>query len=110
MSAESAQTTPERSEPVTTEHRLKELGITLPAPPEPFGAYAEAVQTAPWGLSSQKLTAAVSNFGGLGSFGTHSLAPHAINDSDRADPLPHLEVIRHQSVGLDRGRQCPDIG
>ena len=27
------------------EQRLKELGITLPAPPEPFGAYAEAVQT-----------------------------------------------------------------
>ena len=25
--------------------RLKELGITLPAPPEPFGTYAEAVQT-----------------------------------------------------------------
>src|SRR5207245_928930 len=25
--------------------RLKELGIKLPAPPEPFGAYAEAVQT-----------------------------------------------------------------
>lgn len=27
------------------EQRLKELGITLPAPPAPFGAYAEAVQT-----------------------------------------------------------------
>src|SRR6267143_1553686 len=27
------------------EHRLKELGIKLPAPPEPFGTYAEAVQT-----------------------------------------------------------------
>jgi enamine deaminase RidA (YjgF/YER057c/UK114 family) len=36
---------PERSEPVTAEHRLKELGIILPAPPEPFGTYAEAVQT-----------------------------------------------------------------
>ena len=45
MSADSAQTTPERSELVTTEHRLKELGITLPALPEPFGTYAEAVQT-----------------------------------------------------------------
>jgi hypothetical protein len=45
MSAESAQTMPERSELVTAEHRLKELGITLPAPPEPFGTYAEAVQT-----------------------------------------------------------------
>ena len=27
------------------EQRLKELGIKLPAPPEPFGVYAEAVQT-----------------------------------------------------------------
>jgi enamine deaminase RidA (YjgF/YER057c/UK114 family) len=29
----------------SAEQRLKELGITLPAPPEPFGAYVEAVQT-----------------------------------------------------------------
>jgi enamine deaminase RidA (YjgF/YER057c/UK114 family) len=27
------------------EERLKELGIELPAPPEPFGSYVEAVQT-----------------------------------------------------------------
>jgi enamine deaminase RidA (YjgF/YER057c/UK114 family) len=27
------------------EQRLKELGIGLPAPPEPCGVYAEAVQT-----------------------------------------------------------------
>src|SRR5580700_1980571 len=27
------------------EQRLKELGIELPAPPEPFGTYVEAVQT-----------------------------------------------------------------
>jgi nitronate monooxygenase len=33
------------------------------------------------GLSSQKLTAAVSNFGGLGSLGAHSLAPNAINEA-----------------------------
>ena len=32
------------------------------------------------GFSSQKLTAAVSNFGGLGSFGAHGLEPHAIED------------------------------
>lgn len=32
------------------------------------------------GLSSQKLTAAVSNFGGLGSFGAHGLAPKAIEN------------------------------
>jgi enamine deaminase RidA (YjgF/YER057c/UK114 family) len=29
----------------SAERRLKELGIKLPAPPEPFGTYAEAVQT-----------------------------------------------------------------
>jgi len=29
----------------TTEQRLQQLGIKLPAPPEPFGIYAEAVQT-----------------------------------------------------------------
>ena len=33
------------STPASAEQRLKELGIQLPAPPEPFGAYAEAVQT-----------------------------------------------------------------
>ena len=31
--------------PGSPEQRLKELGIQLPAPPEPFGVYAEAVQT-----------------------------------------------------------------
>jgi enamine deaminase RidA (YjgF/YER057c/UK114 family) len=33
------------SRPPRAEQRLKELGIKLPAPPEPFGTYAEAVQT-----------------------------------------------------------------
>ena len=31
--------------PVNPEQRLKELGIKLPEPPEPFGTYVEAVQT-----------------------------------------------------------------
>jgi enamine deaminase RidA (YjgF/YER057c/UK114 family) len=31
--------------PAGAEQRLKELGITLPAPPKPFGSYVEAVQT-----------------------------------------------------------------
>jgi enamine deaminase RidA (YjgF/YER057c/UK114 family) len=33
------------SRPAGAEQRLKELGIKLPAPPEPFGIYVEAVQT-----------------------------------------------------------------
>src|SRR6266850_3189448 len=35
----------EGSRPASAEQRLKELGIKLPAPPEPFGTYVEAVQT-----------------------------------------------------------------
>jgi len=37
--------TREGSRPASAEQRLKELGIELPAPAEPFGTYAEAVQT-----------------------------------------------------------------
>jgi len=37
--------TREGARPTSAEQRLRELGITLPAPPEPFGAYVEAVQT-----------------------------------------------------------------
>jgi nitronate monooxygenase len=45
------------------------LGIEYPIIQGPLG-----------GLSSQKLTAAVSDFGGLGSFGAHGLEPNAIKD------------------------------
>jgi enamine deaminase RidA (YjgF/YER057c/UK114 family) len=37
--------TRESSRLTSAEQRLKELGITLPEAPEPFGTYAEAVQT-----------------------------------------------------------------
>jgi len=37
--------TREVSRPASAEQRLKELGIKLPSPPEPFGTYVEAVQT-----------------------------------------------------------------
>lgn len=37
--------TSESSRPASAEQRLKELGIKLPTPPQPFGIYVEAVQT-----------------------------------------------------------------
>jgi enamine deaminase RidA (YjgF/YER057c/UK114 family) len=37
--------TGEGSRHASAERRLKELGIKLPPPPEPFGTYVEAVQT-----------------------------------------------------------------
>src|ERR1700759_1329548 len=45
------------------------LGIDYPIIQGPLG-----------GLSTQRLTATVSNFGGLGSFGAHSLSPSAIKN------------------------------
>src|SRR5437763_16554129 len=35
----------ESSRPASAEQRLRELGISLPSPPETFGTYVEAVQT-----------------------------------------------------------------
>src|ERR1700732_2433576 len=56
--------------PRWNENRLTaKLGIDYPVIQGPLG-----------GLLSQKLTAAVSNVGGLGSFGAHGLAPEAIKD------------------------------
>jgi len=37
--------TREGSRPAGAEQRLKERGIKLPAPPEPFGTYVEGAQT-----------------------------------------------------------------
>ena len=57
--------------PRWNENRLTAiLGIDYPVIQGPLG-----------GLSSQKLTAAVSNFGGLGSFGAHGLTPEAIREA-----------------------------
>src|SRR5713226_441562 len=56
--------------PRWNENRLTaKLGINYPVIQGPLG-----------GLSSQKLTAAVSNFGALGSFGALNLSPDAIKD------------------------------
>jgi enamine deaminase RidA (YjgF/YER057c/UK114 family) len=45
MSRSTPQETREDTRPISAEQRLQELGIDLPAPPEPFGTYVEAVQT-----------------------------------------------------------------
>src|SRR3954467_2208172 len=56
--------------PRWNENRLTaKLGIDYPVIQGPLG-----------GLSSQRLTAAVSNFGGLGSFGALNLSPEALKD------------------------------
>ena len=60
---------PGNSSPLWKTHVSSRLGIEYPIIQGPLG-----------GLSTQRLTAAVSNFGGLGSFGAHGLAPAAIQE------------------------------
>jgi nitronate monooxygenase len=57
------------SQPWSRTRVSSSLGIDYPIIQGPLG-----------GLSSQKLTATVSNFGGLGSFGAHGRNPSAIKD------------------------------
>src|ERR1700733_12656103 len=57
------------SSPWNKNRLTAKLGIDYPIIQGPLG-----------GLSSQRLTAAVSSFGGLGSFGAHGLTPGAIKD------------------------------
>ena len=82
------------------------LGIDYPIIQGPLG-----------GLSSQRLTAAVSNFGGLGSFGAHSLAPEAIEGaiaqirSLTSKPFAmNLWVSMEDGGARSVGRSAPSTG
>jgi nitronate monooxygenase len=65
---------------------MKEQPINSPAPwnktrvASSLGIEYPIIQGPLGGLSTQRLTATVSNFGGLGSFGAHGLSPSAIGD------------------------------
>ena len=65
---------------------MKEQSIHSPAPwnqtrvTSALGIEYPIIQGPLGGLSTQRLTATVSNFGGLGSFGAHGLSPSAIKD------------------------------
>jgi len=67
-----------------TENRLtSRLGLQYPIIQGPLG-----------GLSSQRLTAAVSNYGGLESFGAHGLQPEAIRKAIR-----EIKALTSRHVG-----------
>ena len=109
MSAESAQTTPERSELVTTEHRLGTWHHATSA--------ARAVRYLRGSCPDCSLGAVVAEAdGGSVEFRRPWVVWRPLVGTsrdqrrDRADPLAHLKAIRDQSVGLDGGRRCPDIG
>src|SRR5258708_13924659 len=70
------------------------LGIDYPIIQGPLG-----------GLSSQRLTAAVSNFGGLGSFGAHALTPEAIKDV-----IAQIRSLTSKAFGMNLWVSMEDEG
>ena len=91
------------------EQRLKELGIKLPAPPEPFGAYAEAVQTGNLLFLSGMLPTEGHEARYLGRVGAE-LDVEAGRKAARLAVLNGLAVARQYLGSLDRVTRIVRIG
>src|ERR1700722_18735507 len=84
-----------KQDPTWNKTRVAErLGIEYPIIQGPLG-----------GFSSQRLTAAVSNFGGLGSFGALSLAPSAI-----AEVIAEIRSLTDQPFSMNLWVSMEDQG
>jgi enamine deaminase RidA (YjgF/YER057c/UK114 family) len=101
--------TREGSRPAAAERRLKELGISLPAPPEPFGTYAEAVQTGNLLFLTGMLPTegrAAKFIGRLGA----ELDVAAGGQAARLAALNALAVARQHLGSLDRVKRIVRLG
>ncbi len=83
------------------EQRLQELGITLPAPPEPFGAYVEAVRTGNLLFLSGMLPTEGRQAAFIGRVGAE-LDVAAGRKAARLAALNVLAVARHHLGSLDK--------
>jgi enamine deaminase RidA (YjgF/YER057c/UK114 family) len=95
--------------PVIAEQRLKELGITLPAPPEPFGAYAEAVRTGNLLFLSGMLPTEGRGAKFIGRVGAE-LDVEAGRKAARLAALNVLAVARQHLGSLDRVTRIVRLG
>jgi len=101
--------TREGSRPASAEQRLKELGIEIPAPPQPFGTYAEAVQTGNLLFLTGMLPteARVSKF--IGRVGAE-LDVQAGRQAARLAALNALAVARQHLGSLDKVTRIVRLG
>jgi enamine deaminase RidA (YjgF/YER057c/UK114 family) len=95
--------------PSGAEHRLNELGIELPRPPEPFGAYAEAVQTGNLLFLSGTLPTEGRGAKFTGRVGAE-LDVEAGRKAARLAALNALAVARQHLGTLDRVRRIVRLG
>jgi enamine deaminase RidA (YjgF/YER057c/UK114 family) len=99
----------EASRPASAEHRLKELGIELPAPPEPFGSYVEAVQAGTLLFLSGMLPTEGRAAKFIGRVGAE-LDVEAGRRAARLAAMNALAVARHYLGSLDRVTQIVRLG
>jgi|SRR5580693_4125124 enamine deaminase RidA (YjgF/YER057c/UK114 family) len=97
------------SRPAAAEERLKELGIQLPIPPEPFGTYAEAVQTGNLLFLTGMLPTEGRNAKFLGRVGAE-LTVDVGRDAARLAALNALAVARQHLGSLDRVTRIVRLG
>src|SRR6478752_1917675 len=89
------------SRPATAEQRLRQLGIQLPVPPEPFGIYAEAVQTGNLLFLTGMLPTVGREAKFIGRIGAE-LDVEAGHNAARVAALNALAVARQHLGSLDR--------
>ncbi|MEP7077182.1 MAG: RidA family protein [Acidobacteriota bacterium] len=93
----------------SAEQRLKELGIILPDPPEPFGAYAEAVETGDLLFLSGMLPTEGRSAKFLGRIG-EELDVKAGREAAHLATLNVLAVARRHLGTLDRVARIVRLG
>ncbi|QNI31678.1 RidA family protein [Alloacidobacterium dinghuense] len=97
------------SRPASAEQRLKELGIQLPTPPEPFGIYAEAVQAGNLLFLTGMLPTHGRGAKFIGRVGAE-LDVEAGHKAARVAALNALAVARQHLGSLDKVRRVIRLG
>jgi enamine deaminase RidA (YjgF/YER057c/UK114 family) len=93
----------------SADQRLQELGITLPAPPEPFGAYVEAVRTGKLLFLSGMLPTEGRQAAFIGRIGAE-LDMEAGRKAARLAALNVLAVAWHHLGSLDKVTRVVRLG
>jgi enamine deaminase RidA (YjgF/YER057c/UK114 family) len=93
----------------SAEERLRELGITLPVPPEPFGAYVEAVPIGNLLFLSGMLPTEGREAQFVGRVGAE-LDVQTGRKAARLAALNGLAVVRHHLGSLDRVTRVVRLG
>ena len=92
---------PKGSQPASAERRLQDLGIALPKPPHPLGAYVETVQTGSLLLLSGMLPVKGGKLQFVGRLGKE-LDESAGRDALRTATLNALSAAKAHMGSLDR--------